>query len=150
MKLSEHFTLSEFTDSPTAKARGINNTPPQIAEDNLRRLCLETLEPIRALVGGAVRITSGYRSAALNSAIDGSARSVHVSGFAADFKVKGMTAAQILEKLKASPIPFDQAIGYDLDVGGHVHVGIKADRNDYRRQTLWCSRVDGKKVYRAF
>ncbi len=150
MQLSPHFTLKEFTDSPTAKARGIDNTPPEIALANLRRFCLETLEPVRITLGLPVRITSGYRSAALNSAIDGSARSVHVSGFAADFKVTGMTAANIISKLRDTAIPFDQMIGYDLDVGGHVHIGIRANVNDYRRQILWCSRVDGKKVYRAY
>ena len=37
--LSPHFKLSEFVVSETASRHGIDNTPPEEAVENLRRLC---------------------------------------------------------------------------------------------------------------
>ena len=50
-KLSPHFTLQEFTESATAKKHGIVNEPPQVAVENLKRLCEGTLEPLREKLG---------------------------------------------------------------------------------------------------
>ena len=88
MKLSEHFSLSEFTKSATARKHGIKNTPPQEAVDNLKALCQGCLEPLREALGLPVVITSGYRTKALNSMLaHSSERSQHMLGQAADFYV---------------------------------------------------------------
>ena len=88
MKLSEHFSLSEFTKSSTAMKHGIKNTPPQEAVDNLKALCQGCLEPLREKLGLPVVITSGYRTKALNSMLaHSSERSQHMLGQAADFYV---------------------------------------------------------------
>lgn len=88
MKLSEHFSLSEFTESATARKHGIDNTPPQEAVDNLKALCQGCLEPLREALGLPVVITSGYRTKALNSMLaHSSERSQHMLGQAADFYV---------------------------------------------------------------
>lgn len=88
MKLSEHFSLSEFTKSSTAMKHGIKNTPPQEAVDNLKALCQSCLEPLREALGLPVVITSGYRTKALNSMLaHSSERSQHMLGQAADFYV---------------------------------------------------------------
>ena len=88
MKLSEHFSLSEFTKSSTAMKHGIKNTPPQEAVENLKALCVHTLEPLREALGLPVVITSGYRTKALNSMLaHSSERSQHMLGQAADFYV---------------------------------------------------------------
>ena len=61
-----HFALLEFTESATARKYGIDNTPtPEIVE-NIRSLCVNTLEPLREELGQPVIITSGYRCKALN------------------------------------------------------------------------------------
>jgi len=89
MKLSEHFSLSEFTKSSTAMKHGIKNTPPQEAVDNLKALCQGCLEPLREALGLPVVITSGYRTKALNSMLaHSSERSQHMLGQAADFYVR--------------------------------------------------------------
>lgn len=86
--LSPHFCLDEFTQSATARKHGIDNTPPQEAVENLRRLCANTLEPLRNALGLPVVITSGYRTKALNSMLaHSSERSQHMLGQAADFYV---------------------------------------------------------------
>ena len=48
---------------------------------------LAKLEELRAYVGGAVTITSGYRTAAYNRKIGGASLSQHVKGTAADIRV---------------------------------------------------------------
>lgn len=88
MKLSEHFSLSEFTESATARKHGIDNTPPQEAVDNLKALCQGCLEPLREKLGLPVVITSGFRTKALNDKLaHSSERSQHMQGCAADFYV---------------------------------------------------------------
>ena len=50
MRLTEHFKLSEFTRSATATARKIDNTPSQEVISNLKVLCQNVLEPLRAFI----------------------------------------------------------------------------------------------------
>ena len=88
MKLSEHFALSEFTKSATARSHGIKNEPAPEQVENLKALCVHTLEPLREKIGLPVVITSGYRTKALNSMLaHSSERSQHMLGQAADFYV---------------------------------------------------------------
>lgn len=88
--LSPHFKLNEFTKSRTARENGIDNTPPPEAVENLRALCIHTLEPLREEIKLPVVITSGYRCKALNERITHhSATSQHMQGEAADFVVQG-------------------------------------------------------------
>ena len=86
--LSPHFCLDEFTKSSTAIKHGIQNNPPQEAVENLRRLCANTLEPLREELGLPVVITSGFRTKILNDILaHASERSQHMQGQAADFYV---------------------------------------------------------------
>ena len=86
--LSPHFKLSEFVVSETASRHGIDNTPPEEAVENLRRLCQGTLEPLREALLLPVVITSGFRTKALNDKLaHSSERSQHMQGCAADFYV---------------------------------------------------------------
>ena len=88
IELTPHFKLREFTESATAEKHGIDNTPPPEVKENLRRLCVHTLEPLREAMGLPVIITSGYRCKALNERITHhSIRSQHMEGCAADFYV---------------------------------------------------------------
>jgi len=86
--LTPHFALNEFTESPTARKHGIANVPPAEAVDNLKRLCENTLEPLREVLQLPVVITSGFRTKALNDILaHASERSQHMAGQAADFYV---------------------------------------------------------------
>ena len=85
MKLTEHFSLDEFTASQTALRKGIDNTPLPVITEKLRMLAV-LLEQVRELLGGnSIRISSGYRSLALNRHIKSSDTSAHIRGWAADF-----------------------------------------------------------------
>ena len=86
--LTPHFQLREFTESATARKHGIVNEPTAEAVENLRRLCIHTLEPLREKLGRPMVITSGYRCKELNEIIVHAARkSQHLVGCAADFRV---------------------------------------------------------------
>ena len=86
--LTPHFSLSEFVVSRTARNHGINNTPPPEAVENLRALCVHTLEPLRMALDLPIIITSGYRTKQLNHLlVYHSVKSQHMEGQAADFYV---------------------------------------------------------------
>ena len=86
--LSPHFALHEFVISKTAREHGIDNTPPSETVENLRALCIHTLEPLREALGMPIIITSGFRTKALNNLLAHSSnRSQHIAGQAADFYV---------------------------------------------------------------
>ncbi|MEN9626857.1 MAG: hypothetical protein RJA10_83 [Pseudomonadota bacterium] len=83
--LSTNFALAEFTESQTASRRGIDNVPDAVTQRHLKRLA-DTLEVVRTLLGNVpIRISSGYRSPALNKAVGGSKNSAHMKGLAVDF-----------------------------------------------------------------
>lgn len=92
--LSEHFTLDEMQRSNRARLSKISNYAPPLAVDNLKRLCNEVLEPIRAAFGSPIYINSGYRSGRVNRLIGGAKNSYHLYGRAAD-----ITATDV-ERLK--------------------------------------------------
>ena len=90
MQLSEHFNLKEFTKSETAIRKRIDNTPNAAHAQNLKNVCEKILEPVRNHFGKPVRINSGYRGPALNSAVGGSSKSQHCNGEAVDFEIDGL------------------------------------------------------------
>ena len=110
--LSPHFKLSEFVVSETASRHGIDNTPPEEAVENLRRLCQGTLEPLREALQLPVVITSGFRTKALNDKLaHSSERSQHMQGCAADFYVS--SAGSIVQGSSTSEATKSSAKGQD-------------------------------------
>lgn len=88
IQFTPHFALQEFVVSKTARNHGIKNEPSPEHVENLRALCVHTLEPLREALGLPIIITSGYRCKALNELITHhSIRSQHMAGEAADFYV---------------------------------------------------------------
>lgn len=123
MQLSPHFTLAEFIRSDTAAARGIDNTPGPEHLANLKQLA-RALEDVRALLGHPIIITSGYRSSALNKAVDGSATSSHSQGLAADFHCPDYGSDfDVCRRIAASRVKFDQLI-FEQANSTWVHFGI--------------------------
>lgn len=84
MKLTQHFTLEEFTRSSVAERKGIDNTPSNEVVANITALVVDVLEPAREEYGKAIIISSGYRCEELNKAVGGAKTSLHMQGLAAD------------------------------------------------------------------
>lgn len=85
MKLSPNFTLAELTRTSWPR---LQDSPPVEVVCNLVFLCVAALQPLRDFLGEPVIITSGYRSAALNTKVGGVPGSYHRRGLAADIYVK--------------------------------------------------------------
>jgi uncharacterized protein YcbK (DUF882 family) len=137
MKVSPNFTLAELTKSQTAVRLGINNTPTPEAVDNLRNLCVNVLEPIRAHFKSPIIISSGFRCKALNNAVGGSKTSQHMTGQAADIEVYGKSNWDVLDYIENN-LQYDQLIQEFMKqnnpTAGWVHVSYKAEGN--RKQFL--------------
>ena len=134
MRLSKNFTLSEFTRSETASRKGIDNTPSPKDIENLQHLVFKILQPMRNALG-PIRITSGYRSPALNRAIGGSTKSQHCKGQAADIQIykKGvMNNSRIYDHVLTKNMEFDQMIN-EFDFSW-IHISLKKEGN--RRNVL--------------
>ena len=146
MRLSPHFDLSELTASQYATRFSIDNSPTQPIIDNLTRLCVEVLEPLREAIGKPIIISSGYRSPSLNRAIGGSAGSAHMFGLAADISVPGITTRNVCFQILTERIKFDQLID---EFGSWVHVSIAPKNSTNRGQQLEARRQEnGRVIYK--
>jgi hypothetical protein len=111
-KLSEHFSLGEFTKSGSHPE--VYNIPSHEAIANLKRLCT-WLEVLRLRAGNPIRINSGYRSPQLNKKIGGAAKSNHLTGCAVDIRVENMEqllryAVILLDYADESKQEFDELL----------------------------------------
>lgn len=150
MKLSKYVSLSEVTKSDTATKRGIDNSPTPEHLENLKVICTEVFDKVREHFGVPLFISSGYRSAALNKAIGGSATSDHNNGRALDldqdFRGNGVTNKQVFDYILQN-LDFDQLIWEfgSNDNPDWVHVGYRKGAN--RKQVLRAKKVGSKTVY---
>ncbi len=118
MQLSKNFSLAELT----VTNKPFDNTPNAKQVEALRALAENILQPLRDEIGKPIRVTSGFRSAKVNTAVKGSKTSQHLRGEAADIKVEGMTAKQVALTIVALGLPFDQVIN-EFDSWVHVSYG---------------------------
>lgn len=141
MKLSEHFSLHEFTSSETAARMGREIVPTPEQLENLTQLCADLLEPIRVKLGRPIVITSGLRPAWLNVLIGGSPKSAHMDGLAADVKIVGMTPDVFARWVRHNGFAVDQCIE---EFGQWTHLSVaKQPRNQF----LLARRAGGQTVY---
>ena len=141
IQFTPHFELREFVVSQTARDHGFDNTPPTEAVENLRALCVHTLEPLREALGLPIIITSGYRTKELNRLlVQHSNKSQHMNGEAADFyvgwngpKENAPSRRELLIKafrqiITDDSIVFDQCIIYS----SFIHVSHVRSRHNNR------------------
>jgi zinc D-Ala-D-Ala carboxypeptidase len=133
MKISEHFTLEEFSFSEAAARLGLANTPIPIVITNLG-LVAAVMERIRTLLGDRpIVVHSGYRSAEVNHALGGVVMSAHCRGLACDFVCSSFgTPVEVALAILKSDIEYDQLI---LEYGW-VHVGLAQEGLLSRREAL--------------
>ena len=151
MRLSKNFTLSEITSSPTAIRKNIQNDPNPETIRHLQMLVSNVLQKIRDKVG-AIRITSGYRSPALNRAIGGAKKPIsqHTKGQAVDCII-------VRDGKIDNTIIFDAVIDLDIDFDqmiwefGGKWVHISYNENGNRRQVLEAYKDENNKTkYREY
>lgn len=137
--LSQHFKLSEFTRSATADRYGLDNTPSPEVIARLKLLCDHVLEPARVHFGRPIKVTSGYRSNAVNShpSVGGVSDSQHLTGEAADVELIGGSNDELASYIGRNLI-YDQLIREYPVAGvpdsGWVHVSFSPFQN--RQQAL--------------
>ena len=152
MQLSEHLSLNEVTTSGTAKRLGIDNTPTPEHLNNLKLVAENVFEPIRKHFGKPIKVSSGYRSKALNAATPGaSTTSQHSTGEALDLDQDGMTTGvtnkMVFDYIKNN-LNFDQLI-YEFGTDSNpdwVHVSWESTGKQ-RKMILKATRVNGSTKY---
>ena len=154
MRISKNFTLAELTKSNTATRLGISNTPDKEGIHKLRLLATELLQPLRNAVG-ALRVTSGYRSAQLSEAVGSSSNSQHCRYEAVDMqyvKRGKMDNIKIYDALIDLDLDYDQCILEFGNATEHIdptepdwiHLSWKVVDN--RRQTLVAYKDENNKT----
>lgn len=133
--LTEHFSLAELTVTSRKDAAGqpLPNQPGPDALACLLALCQAALEPIRALWGCPVTVTSGYRSHDVELAVSGKDYGQHRLGQAADIQPAGaLTVVEAYELIWKSPIPYDQLILEQAGPVRWIHVSYTSAREPRR------------------
>lgn len=130
MQIPKYFSLKEMT----ATSQKLPNMPETWEEfSNLRDTAL-LLDELREKFGQGIRVTSGFRSAAVNAAVGGSKTSAHRKGMAADIQPwkntkKNMLDLALICRELVSCYPFDQVIiytpdGKDTENIKWIHIGF--------------------------
>jgi hypothetical protein len=147
MLLSDNLTLAEATSSATALRKGIANKPTQQHLLNLKEVALHIFQPCRNHFGKPLRVTSGYRSEALNEAIGGSKKSQHSKGEALDMQsTKGYTNKELFTYIK-DHLTFDQLIGeFPDNVGEYAWVHCSYKKEGNRGEVLIAYKDDNNKT----
>lgn len=147
--ISKHISDKEGVYSRTAIRLDIDNTPTKEHLANMTKLAENIFEPLRAYVGGPIKINSFYRSPELNKAIGGSTKSQHCHGQAIDIDdtFGRMTNNEMYWFIKQR-LDFDQMIwefGDDKNPDW-VHVSyVSEDKN--RNRCLKAYKENGKTKY---
>lgn len=128
----KYFTIKELCHSATAVQRGLDNTPTAEVISNLTQLVNNVLDPLREKYGKPIKVSSGYRSAAVNRSVNGATSSQHRLGEAADITVGSKEGNKLLFDIIKKELPFDQLI--DEKNFSWVHVSFREGRN--REQIL--------------
>ena len=119
----KYFSISEMLKSDTAIKNKLWNGAPKEAEENLRALVDEVLDPLREAYGRPICVNSGYRCPKLNTLVGGTPNSQHMRGEAADIQPVVGNEADLpqLARILISNGKFDQLILYPT----FIHVSYK-------------------------
>lgn len=134
MQIPKFFSFKEMV----ATSQNLPNNPETWEVYSALRDTALLLDGLREKFGQGIRVTSGFRSAAVNAAVGGSKTSAHRKGMAADIQPWKNTKANMLALAKlcrgwATQLssPVDQVIIYTLDGKDNenikwIHIGFSA------------------------
>lgn len=132
MNLSKNLTLQEAITSQTAQRKGLDNTPSKSTINVMILTAEKVFQPVRDHFGVPIRVSSFYRSPAVNAAVGGSKTSQHRTGEAIDMQgTNGLTNAEIFNWIRKN-LDFDQLIweyGNSTEPAW-VHVSYTAKRKN--------------------
>jgi len=139
--LTQNFTLQELTRTEVRRFQEKNRAEAKRYVPNLVRTA-QMLEQVRAVLGGPLIVTSGFRCADLNVAVGGSVLSQHCKGEAADFYGAGWRDEDFkaaLASIQNSGIRFNQL----LIEAGCLHMGLPYANTVHGEVAYWHA---GRKV----
>jgi uncharacterized protein YcbK (DUF882 family) len=140
--LTEHFSFEELTRTGKSDLQDVNRREARDYYERLKMVA-QMLEVIRTKFG-TVRVTSGFRGPALNAAVNGSSRSQHSKGEAADFVCPSVTVDDLHKWIVTeSGLPFGQCILEKPPGSAWIHISLGAPYRDPAKcgQSLY---FDGK------
>lgn len=144
IRISDHFTLKEVTQSQTAARKGIDNALPDDLYPNAAIVAESLLEPVRAYYGIPFSPSSWYRCLELNRAIGSRDRSQHVRAQAVDFEIPGISNIEVAKYIN-DELQYDQLIlefyKENIPNSGWIHVSYRSLKEN-RMQALV---FDGKR-----
>lgn len=139
--ISKHITFAEATHTNT----GLPNVPDTNTTKAMMHVAQAVFEPLRGHFDIPIKVTSFFRSKAVNASIGGVETSQHVKGEAMDIKGTKEMFEYIIKNL-----PFDQAIYEfgDDSCPAWIHVSLTKGTNRY--QALRSKKVNGKTKYEPY
>ena len=134
----KHFKMEElvrcYRDDGRCRECPLKQRPsrlPNDAEENLRALVEEVLDPAREKLGKPITVNSGFRCTKHNAAVGGVANSKHLRGEAVDLCCEdNERLAEIIE----TNGKFDQLIRYKRPNGSIRFVHVSWKRNGMNRK----------------
>ena len=135
MNITNHFSFEEFTNIPYRDL-------PISVTDNITRLCLSYLEPLRLWYGEPIVINSGFRTASQNAKVGGAKNSYHCLGAAVDIRCESMDdaiqkAAWLLNRetqyIINSNLIAELIISQNQRGSCWVHLAIRKNMSDKKR-----------------
>lgn len=124
------FTLPELCASEKAKALGIVNVPDFDDVPKLLYLCEHVLDPLRLAWGKPLKVTSSFRTPALNIAIGGAKNSQHMcTGMeaAVDLDPGDLEQVRALATVAMRVCIWDQMLIESIGKGSWLHLSIRMD-----------------------
>ena len=145
--ISKYISYKEAVKTNVRHAKNIPNADQLSA---MRYVATRVFDPVREFVGGALYVSSFFRSAMVNKAIGGSTTSQHCKGEAIDIDCDVFgngTNKEVFEYIKEN-LPFDQLIWEfgDSNNPAWVHVSLRRD-NRNRGQVLKAISKGGGTAY---
>lgn len=120
MLITENFSLEELTRTAT----GLPNRPGKTETEKLLLTATYLLEPVRKK-WGRIRVTSAFRSEAVNARVNGSGTSQHVKGEAADIVPIDADLDEVFGWIaKDGSIRFGQAIREAKNGSDWIHLSL--------------------------
>jgi hypothetical protein len=150
MNLSKNLTLNEVTKSNTAVNLGINNEPNAEQLENLKIIANEVFQKIRDHFGIPIKVSSGFRSEALNKKVGGSKTSDHMKGCALDIDMDGIpgnvTNRDIFNYIKNNLV-FRQLIWEFGNANNPDWVHVSYVKGDNKKEILKAIKKGKKTIY---